>query len=190
MEKTNFWNEAAKYGAIIGALLVVSAICEMYLQMAGNYTIFILEWLLVVVVHYYLLHRYTKRRSLMYSAEEGYTFGQAYSYLVVVSLFSGVWLGLVSYFYRHFIVGYETYMTKTIAGMSQLVSQGGIPSSMSGMYNNLFTQLQNAPEPSILNTIGGGVMSSVLFGALFGLIIAGVLSREPKLFKSDDNQTK
>lgn len=34
------------------------------------------EWIGVVVLHYYLLHRFTRNRSKLYSAEEGFSFGQ------------------------------------------------------------------------------------------------------------------
>ena len=37
MEKTNFWKDVAKYGAIIGALLAVSFMLETRLQISASF---------------------------------------------------------------------------------------------------------------------------------------------------------
>ena len=76
MEKTNFWKDVAKYGAIIGALLAVSFMLETRLQISASFGLYAIEWIAVVVLHYYLLHRFTRRYSMMYTAEEGFSFGQ------------------------------------------------------------------------------------------------------------------
>jgi len=85
MEKTNFWKDVAKYGAIIGALLAVSFMLETRLQISASFGLYAIEWIAVVVLHYYLLHRFTRRYSMMYTAEEGFSFGQGYAYILSVS---------------------------------------------------------------------------------------------------------
>ena len=84
MEKTNFWKDVAKYGAIIGALLAVSFMLETRLQISASFGLYAIEWIAVVVLHYYLLHRFTRRYSMMYTAEEGFSFGQGYAYILSV----------------------------------------------------------------------------------------------------------
>ena len=89
MEKTNFWKDVAKYGAIIGALLAVSFMLETRLQISASFGLYAIEWIAVVVLHYYLLHRFTRRYSMMYTAEEGFSFGQGYAYILSVSTVAG-----------------------------------------------------------------------------------------------------
>ena len=80
MEKNNFWNEAAKCGAVIGLVLAVSSVLEnsiFFTSGTGFLYLMLLEFFAVAALHYYLLHRYTRRRSQLYTADEGFTFGQA-----------------------------------------------------------------------------------------------------------------
>ena len=45
MEKTNFWKDVAKYGAIIGALLAVSFMLETRLQISASFGLYAIEWI-------------------------------------------------------------------------------------------------------------------------------------------------
>lgn len=186
MERDNFWNNAAKYGAIIGAILAVSYVLETELALTGvqaYYMMLGIEGIAVIVLHYYLLHRFTRDRARLFSAEEGFSFSQAYSQVMVLSGFAGIIVGIVQAVYLHLILGYSNYVDKYVSSLSNvLASNGGFPASMENMLSQVFTELQNATEPSILRTVWGGTFSSLLFGAIFGLIIAGVLSRNPKPF--------
>ena len=65
---------------------------------------------------------------------------------------------------------------------------GGASSSMEGMRSQIVNELQNSPAPSMLKTVWGGVWSCLLFGVVFGLIIAGVIARAPKPFGKDSNE--
>lgn len=190
--KFNFWNDAAKYGAILGALLSASTIIETSLSLSGVkslYMLILFEWIAVVVVHYYLLHRFTRSRSQLYTPEEGFTFGQGYAYLLTISGFAGILFGIVQYIYVHVILGYENYTTKLMDAMTSMISQsGGVPASMEGIFSQIMTQIQTTPEPSVISTVWSGFFMSVLFGALFGLIIAGMLARQEKPFASENNE--
>lgn len=190
MEKQNFWNDAAKYGAIIGCILAVSLVLETMMTLSGSiklYLLMTLEWICVVVLHYYLLHRFTQNRSKLYSAEEGFTFGQGYGYILTMSAFGGVIVGGIQYIYLHLVMGYSNYTSRLVEALTDMMSMGGgVPASMESMMAQSLEQIQNAPEPSVLATVWGGIWMSVLFGAIFGLIIAGVLSRTPRPF---DTQT-
>ena len=73
--------------------------------------------------------------------------------------------------------------------MTGLFAQmGGASGSVEGMLSQIVNGLQNSPAPSILKTLWGGVWSSLLFGGIFGLIIAGVISRAPKPFDTEVNE--
>lgn len=189
MERTNFWKDAVTSGAILGALLGVSFMVETRMQMSGSFTFYVLEYLVVLVLHYYLLHRFTRRYSLEYSAEEGFSFGAGYGYILSVSAFSGVIVGVVQYLYLNLYVGYANYTERLAAALTDAIAQSGatIPSSMAGMFSQSLDMIQNGPEPSLFGTIWGGIWLSLLFGLIFGLIIAGVLSRAPQPFDTQND---
>lgn len=189
MEKNNFWNDAAKCGAVLGAVLSVSFILENLMTVSGKMSLYVLltvEWIAVMVLHYYLLHRFTRQRSGLYSKEEGFTFGQGYGYLLIVSGFAGIIVGLVQCIYLHLIIGYSNYTAKLTAALTDMISRSGeVPASMESVIAQSLDQIQTAPVPSVLSTVWSGIFTSLFFGALFGLIIAGVLSRSPKPFDTE-----
>ena len=134
MEKQNFWNDAAKCGAIIGAILAVSMVLETMMTLSGSmkyYALMTVEWIGVVVLHYYLLHRFTRNRSKLYSAEEGFSFGQGYLFVLAVSAFAGVIVGGVQYIYLHLIMGYSNYTSRLVEALTDMMALGGgVPASM------------------------------------------------------------
>lgn len=192
MEKTNFWSDALKCGLGLGAVLGLSAVVEPMLSLSGKpglYVLLAVEWIAVVVLHYYILHRYTAARARLYSVEEGFTFGQGYGYLLAVSAVAGVLVSIVQYLFIYVVIGYANYTDKIVAGVTAMMARnGGISGQMEALYAQSLQQLQNAPEPSIFAALRGPVVMSLLFGAVFGLIIAGVLSRAPKPFSPEENQ--
>ena len=134
MDKNNFWNEAAKCGAVIGLILAVSSVLEnsvFFTSGTGFLYLMLLEFFAVAAVHYYLLHRYTRRRSQLYTADEGFSFGQGYGFLLAVSGFAGIIVGVVQAVYLHLIVGYANYIDHYVSWMTGLFSRmGGASSSM------------------------------------------------------------
>ena len=192
MEKNSFWNNAARQGAILGAVLAASSVLENMMMLSGRlalYALLTVEAIAVIVLHYYLLHRYTRQRAALYTTEEGFTFGQGYGYLLAVWGFAGVIVGIVQYLYLHVIVGYGNYVDRVVETMTEmLAASGGMTAAMEPLMNQTLVQLQSAPEPTVLSTVWSGIFSSLLFGAFFGLIIAGVQARAPRPF--DNAQTQ
>lgn len=194
MERKIFWNEAAKCGAVLGALLAVSFVLENWVTTSGRmglYYLLILEWVAVVGLHFWLLLRFTRKCSAAYSVEEGFTFGQGYGCVLAASAFAGVIVGVVQAVYLHLIVGYANYIDRTIEGVTKLLADSGsqMPASMEGMLAQSFKQLQSAPVPSVLQTVWGGFFSTVLFGIVFGLIVAAIASRAPRPFDETNDDT-
>ena len=88
-----------------------------HLTLSGSmkyYALMTVEWIGVVVLHYYLLHRFTRNRSKLYAAEEGFSFGQGYLFVLAVSAFAGVIVGGVQYIYLHLIMGYSNYTSRLV----------------------------------------------------------------------------
>lgn len=194
MERKIFWNEAAKCGAVLGALLAVSFVLENLMTTSGRmglYYLMILEWVAVVGLHFWLLLRFARKCSAAYRIDEGFTFGQGYGCVLAASAFAGVIVGVVQAVYLHLIVGYANYVERTIAAMTELMSRSGsqMPASMEGLLAQSFEQMRTAPVPSVLQSVWGGFFSTLLFGIVFGLIIAAIASRAPRPFDETNDDT-
>lgn len=187
MEKT-FWSDAARGGAYVGLLLAASSVVETGLALSGKaglYLLLLVEWLAAAGLHFYLLYRFTRRRSALSSAADGFTFGQGYGFVISMSLPAGLILGVVNYIFLHLVLGYGSYVEKISGIVTRFASMGG---GMNAPVKALVEQLRNTPEPSLFSTILSGMWSSVLFAAFFGLIAAGLLARSPQPFADNDNE--
>ena len=185
MEQKRFWSVAASEGGGIGLILAASMFFETYASLSGSVGLMglmLVEWIAVVVLHYWLLNRYTKQYAAQFSAEEGFPFFRGYGYVLVLSLFAGVILGLAQALYLHGVMGYGAYIEQYASALKELLASSPASSQMEPMLKQMFAQLEAAPVPSVLQTAWNGVTGSILFGGLFGLIIAGVRSRRPELF--------
>lgn len=183
MEKQLFWKKAVVGGLLVGALLSVSLMLETRMMLTGSFGFYAIEWFVAAVLHYYLLHRFTRRYANDFTVEDGFGFGRGYGFVLSQSVVAGIVVGAVQYLYLHLFVGYENYTSRIADALSEFFSRGGnVPAQLESMLTESMRQIESAPEPSFFGTLWGGVFSSVLFGALFGLIIAGVLSRAPRPF--------
>lgn len=138
------------------------------------------------VLFIYLLYRFTRRRSALYTAEEGFTYGQGWCYTTSVSLACGVIVGVVWYLYRCVVVGNGEY-TRRLAESIQETVMGSVPPAMSGFYAGMLKEVQEAAAPSIFSMVSGSLFSYFFIGGLAGLIIAGIVSREAKPFGDGAN---
>ncbi len=60
MDKKNFWNDVAKYGALLGILMGASKVLEQSMLLTGNVTYIALmglEWILFAVIFCLILIR-------------------------------------------------------------------------------------------------------------------------------------
>ena len=190
MEKSNFWNDACKGGAIIGLVMAVSNVAEQAMLLRGGVAMFglvVLEWLALAGVFIWLLVRFTRRRAALYPPEEGFTYGQGLGFIVVMSLLAGVIVGVVSYFYRHVVVGYDAYTERYIGSVQGLLSEVPVPAATLDVYETMFEQMRSTPEPSIFGADGRSAFWYVVAGGLIGLIVAAVVARAPRPF-ADDSQ--
>lgn len=192
MTKENLWADAARSGAILGLILSASLIVENMLTFSGKFSLILLSGvvsLAVAILHYYLLHRYTRQRARLYSAEEGFSFGKGYSFILLISAFSGIITGAVTYIYQYIIIGYSSYIDRMSEMIRSVMQQAGpAAAALKGQFSNMVSTLQNTPEPSLLDVISGGIINSILFGLIFGLFIAGILSRPHNPFGESQNR--
>lgn len=86
MTKTNFWNDAAKYGAFM-------AIAQILFSTAGLFWRSPLLSFLSVVVIVLMIYFFTRRRVTLYGADEGYSYGQCMKFIFWMACFSGILWG-------------------------------------------------------------------------------------------------
>lgn len=188
MANSDFLNDAARCGAVVGLLLALSSAVELNMAFSGNVVLVLLvllEYFAVVALHFYLLYAATRRRALRCDAAEGFSFGSGYGFVLTASAFAGVILGVGNYVHIHLVMGYGTYIDRLSETMANLIGMSGSP--LTEPFVQMIDQLREAPAPSIFATVLGGVWSSVLFGLIFGLIVAGTLARAPQPFDSQSN---
>lgn len=185
MVKSNFWNEACKYGAIIGLAMSVAYIIEQSFMLSGKLPLMMamaLVWVIASVGYIVMLYYFTKRRRAACAPEEGFSFGQGFGFLIAMVLLAALIKGVIEFLYRSVLIGYSEYMDRYINAMTQAISGGGVPASMEGFYAQTFEQMQSMPEPSILATVWSAIFGNLLVGGLLSLILAAVLARAPRPF--------
>ncbi len=191
MEQKSYWNDAARWGAILGVILAVSAVFEIVITLSGRlplYTLMTVEMVAVVALHYWMLHKAVKQQAALFSADEGYTFGQGYGYLLTISAFAGLIVGAAQYLYQNVILGYDVYKERLLEAVTSIISSQPIPAASEQIVTESLRAIETATAPSVFATIWGGVFNALLFGAIFGLIIAGVNARQPQPFNNTDNE--
>ena len=122
MEKQNFRNDAAECGANIGAIAGrFDGLGERWMTLSGSMrycALITVEWIGVVVLHCSPaapLRAQPFRNSIW--AEEGFSFGQGYLFVLAVSAFAGVIVGGVQYIYLHLIMGYSNYTSRLVEAL-------------------------------------------------------------------------
>ena len=106
--------------------------------------------------------------------------------MILLSLFAGIVVALAQVVCVNYMIGYEAYIDGMIASMRSILAQSEMPQHMEPFMRDLFRQLQEAPTPSILQVAWGAVSNTIFFGMIYGLIMAGVLSRSPKPFEKQE----
>ena len=189
MEKA-FWNDVASKGAILGLMMLVSHIFELAMMLNGDMGrmgIVGAEMIVVFGLYVYLLFRFTKRYSQQFSQEEGFTFGKGFSYVLTLSIFTSVVVGLGGYIFTHLIIGYEQYINCIVNLYTNILSAAQLPSQMIGTYEQMIERIAEQPEPSIFTAITSSMWGYTFLGVFAGLIIAGIVKREPNIFSNDNN---
>ncbi|MBQ7855691.1 MAG: DUF4199 family protein [Alistipes sp.] len=195
MINTYFWRDVLNKGAILSLLMVASAIFEQCAVVYGGTMSWMsamgLEYVASIVVYVWLAYRFTKRFSLqvmeLQKEVKMFTYAQGLSYVVTLSMLTGLLVGLGGYLFRHFVVGYAEYVEATIRTLQRVLAESQVPASVMGSYKQLFAQLASQPEPTLLSALLSNIWSYMLSGTLLGLLVAGAVKREPQLFNTDDD---
>lgn len=195
MINSYFWKDLLNKGAVLGLLMSASAIFEQYAIAYGGTMSWMsamgFEYVVSIVVYVWLIYRFAKHFSLqvmdMQKGAKGFSYAQGFLYVVMLSILTGVVVGVATYIFRHFVVGYTEYVEATIRTMQSILKQSQLPDSVTASYKQLFAQMASQSEPRIFSVLLSNCWNYMLTGTLLGLVIAGVVKREPQLFNTDND---
>ncbi len=167
MERKNYWNELLKYGAIIGVVEIVASAL-------GMMTTSSLISLLALVAYIYLMYRFTAQRAAQMPAERGFSYGDGWTFIVMIGLFAGFLTGVYEIFARNifFTAQYEEAIAQTMSIMAR---------SMPGQMSE-FKELMHKTMFSPAMILFSGALAGLIKSAFFGLFIAAFTSRKPDIF--------
>lgn len=171
MEKTNFWNDAARYGVIMALVAIV-------FDTLGFYTQHALLSLASLVLFLLLLTFFMKLRVAQYGAQ-GYGYGKCLVFMMSVMLCAGFIEGAYMSAAANwlFVERYDAMVGPQIAVLEN-----------TGMYtpDQLALMVKWMRSPLIL--ILASMFGSAIKGGFFGLFIAAFTRREVEIFPKNDNE--
>lgn len=173
MTKTNFWNDAAKYGAFM-------AIAQILFSTAGLFWRSPLLSFLSVVVIVLMIYFFTRRRVTLYGADEGYSYGQCMKFIFWMACFSGILWGAWEIVGRNllFAVRYEAMLQENMQVMATIYSEQQLE-LVAPMMRSIFF----SPIWVVVSSVVGSIFQS----CFFGLFISGLTRRNPDIFSERGN---
>ncbi len=189
MEKSRFWNDAAKYGVLLGVTMSGKKILQQGLILNGgveNIGWISLQWVLFAVLYFVILFRATKHRASQADPVVGFSFGQGVSYMILVSVLAAVPVSCIYYIYINSIVGYETYVESLISMMITAVEMQPVDSATADTVEMLIDQIRATPQASIFSELFSTIFQHTFTGAFVGLLLAGRTLRRPQIFDKKD----
>lgn len=196
MKISALWNDILTKGAILGVVMLASNIAEasmvVYGKTIGWVAVMSIECLVVMALYCYLIYRFTSNYAKLVISERKdmpyFTYGNGYSYAVMISILAGVITALGNYIFINYVVGYDNYVGATINIAQEAISQAEIPSAMAGQYEQMLAAIQQQQAPSMMSKLFGSIWTYLLSGSLVGLIVAAFIKREPQIFDNQNEQ--
>ena len=196
MKPSNFLNDIFTKGAILGVVMLASNVIETSMMYYGATLSWVLatsiEILVVMALYCWLIFRFTKRHAELVVRERSempyFTYFNGLNYAIDISMLAGVVVGLGSYMFRHYVIGFENYIAGYVKLVQDIVSQSEVPASMIGTYEQMFKSIESQSEPSLISSIFSSVTNYLIAGTLVGLVVAAKTKREPKIFDEKNEQ--
>lgn len=196
MKTSVLWNDILTKGAILGGVMLASNIAETSMLIYGGtigwMSAMSIECLAVMALYCYLIYRFTSNYANLVISERKdmpyFTYGNGYSYAVMISILAGVITALGSHIFLNYVVGYDNYVTATINIAQSAISQAELPSAMVGQYEQMLSAIQQQEAPSMMNKLFGSIWTYLLAGSFVGLIVAAFTKREPQMFDNQNEQ--
>lgn len=177
MEKTNFWNDAAKYGALLAVAMIVFSFIGMYVK---NWALTFASLAVFVIMLYY----FTRRRTLHYGGgASGYSYGQCMKYISWMMVFAGILIGAYEIVARNvlFTPLYNEQLDQTMNVAFQ-----------TGLYNGAQQEMMVSMAKSMLFSpiwiVVTSIIGWVIYGVIAGLIVSAFVKRDPDIFAEGDKE--
>lgn len=181
-----FWQDVMRAGAIVGIVMALSHIVEQYvmiysgMSLSATVLVYSVEWLVAMAIYAFLLFLFAKQRIERCDPKIAIGFSQVLSYVVMVSMFAGVFVGLANTFYLD-AMGYDRYvdgMLMRIDEMQRMVSKVGGEELYDDMFTEMVSIIRSSTQPTIFVNIFSSLNSYILSGGFVGLIISAILRRD------------
>lgn len=197
MINKDFWYDALRSGAILGIVMAVSRIFELYLLAFSDGALmtmslwYLVEWVIAAGVFVWLVVRFSKRRAAASDPKYGYSYSVALSYILTISMLAGVIVGTANTLFIG-AMGYEAYVEGMVGRIDQMRElYAGMNLQMyDADFNKMIAAMRSAEQPSMLSTVFASLNNYLLTGGILGLIIAGVVSRRPQMFSNEHNDNE
>lgn len=190
----DFWYDVLRSGAILGVVMALSRIVEMYLlaysslDMGSMSIWFLLEWVVAAVIFVWLLVRMSKRRAAATDPKYGYSYSMALAYILMISMLAGIMVGVADTLFIG-VMGYDAYidgMIGRIDEIRQLYVSMNI-TSVDADFSAMISALRSAERPSMMSAIFSMFNSYVLVGGVVGLVVAGIVCRKPQILSENQD---
>lgn len=176
MEKKNLWNDAAKYGAIMGLVAIAFNVAAIYVK--SGYLTF-----LSLAVFITLIFLFTRRRVAEYgSGPNGYSYGQCLKFIFFMMLFAGILEGAYQIVATHWLFA-DKYKEALDTSFALIGNMGIYTDDQLEMATDLARRMMYSP----IWLICSGVIGSVIKGVFFGLIVSAFTRRDPDVFAGGDD---
>ena len=197
MINKDFWYDALRSGAILGIVMAVSRIFELYLLAFSDGALmtmsiwYLVEWVIAAGVFVWLVVRFSKRRAADSDPKYGYSYSVALSYILTISMLAGIIVGTANTLFIG-AMGYEAYVEGMVGRIDQMRElYAGMNLQMyDADFNKMIAAMRSAEQPSMLSTVFASLNNYLLTGGILGLIIAGVVSRRPQMFSNEHNDNE
>lgn len=179
----SFWQEVLRDGAILGLVMAASHLFESFMlfgdmSLSSMSLVVTIEMLVAAIFFVWYLYRSAKRCSLEADPQIGFPYSTGLLYVFVMSVLSGVLVGLSHIIYINAIGGYGAYVDAVVVRFEQMAEL--MPVDNSALFDQMIDQLTASEKPTAMQAIVSSVNNYIISGGFMGLIIAGVVRREPK----------
>lgn len=186
MNNINYWQDVMRAGAILGVVMALSSVLEHYvlffseLSLTRATAIYGVEWLIMVAIYTLMLFFFARRRVAQCDPQYGMSFSQVLSYVILVSMFAGIMVGVANTLYID-AEGYALYIDGILLRFDQLEDM--LPAKIAAEEYAVFEKsvdiIRSAEQPTIFNNIFESLNRYIIGGAFVGIIIAAIVRRDP-----------
>ena len=170
---TKFWESAARYGAMLGAVEAAFTAMDATLSPQSP-TVSLMVSVADTALFVTLLTLFANRRAAMVGRDKGFTYGNCLKFILAMSLFAGVLTGAYSIVASNFL-----YPQKYCEIIDRVVAS----LSMTGLYSDrmldYMRQIYEKVFFSPLWVVLTNVAAMAVKGLFFGLFVAAFARREP-----------